>query len=111
VVIALPQAIEQSLGEGQTQALVRILLQLHHVVAAVWILHLQHQLLLAAEHLQINQVAGADAIDAEQAIAGLEAQLLADGARLDAGDDRRLGKAGLLPPEHSGLGIGQGNAR
>ena len=41
VVIALAQAIEERLGEAESQALVRILLQFHHMELALGILHLK----------------------------------------------------------------------
>ena len=109
-VVALAQSVEQGFAEGQAQALVSILLQLHHVAAAVGILHLEHQLLLRAEHLQIDQIARSDAVDAQQAVAWLEAELLADRARLHPGHHGWLGETGGISAGIPGLGRGQGDA-
>ena len=93
-VVALAQAVEQGVAEPQPQALVQILLQLHHVEAAVGILHLEHQFLLPLQHLHIDQVPGTHAVDAAQPVTGLKAELLGDRAGLHRGDHGGLGLAG-----------------
>ena len=94
VVIALLEAIEEGLGETQAQPVIEILLQLHPVQGAVGVFDLQGEFLFSHQHLQINQIAGAPAIDAEQAIAGLEAELLGDGAGLHRGHHGGGGQPG-----------------
>lgn len=105
-VVALPQTIEQCLGEAQAKPLIGILLQFDDVQAAVRILDFQGQFLAALEHLEIDQIARTDAVDAQQPIARLETQLLPDRIRLDMSDDRGLGESGSWFRAQ----LGQGNA-
>jgi hypothetical protein len=78
VVVALLQAIEERLPEHEPQAVIRLLLQLHPVKAPLGILHLQGELLLPAENLEVDEIARTDAVDAEEPVAALKAQLLSD---------------------------------
>ena len=84
-VVALLEPVEQGLGEAQAQAFVEILLQLHRVEGAAGIFHLEGELLLPDQKLQVDQIPRAFAVDAEQPIAGLKAELFADGAWLHRG--------------------------
>ena len=112
MVVALAQAVEQGFAEAQPQPFIEILLQLHHMQGAVGVLHLQHQLLLPLQHLDVDQVPRTDPVDAAQAITGLKTQLLGDRAGLHRdhhggpglGDGSGKGKGGLLP--HGGDGEG-----
>ena len=106
-VVALLEPIEQSLGEAQAQALIEVLLQLHAVDGAVGVFHLQHQIFFAHQHMQIDQVAGALTVDAQQPVAGLEAQLLTDRTRLHRGHHRGLGQPRRLTRRAGVEGNGQ----
>jgi hypothetical protein len=48
------------------------------VKAPLGILHLQGELLLPAENLEVDEIARTDAVDAEEPVAALKAQLLSD---------------------------------
>jgi hypothetical protein len=73
------------------------------VDGAVGILHLKGELLFTHQKLQVDQIAGSHPVDAEQPIAGLNAQLLPDRLRLDPIHQSRLRQARFL-------GIHQHNA-
>ena len=81
---------------------------------AIGILHLKDQVLLPLEHLHIDQIPRGDAIDAEQAIAGLEPQLVADRTGFHAGHHGGIGQTGWpwrrsaadLTVNGGGLGLG-----
>jgi hypothetical protein len=63
------------------------------VKAPLGILHLQGELLLPAENLQVDEIARTDAVDAEQPVATLKAELLPDRTGLNPNDLSGLGKA------------------
>ena len=79
MVVALPQAIKQRLGEGKAQTFVSVLFQIHLMDLTGSIQHLEMKLLLHAEVAVINQISRTDAVDAEQLIAGFKTELFADG--------------------------------
>ena len=105
VVVALLKAVEQGFGETEPQAFIEILLQLHYMEGAIGIFHLQGELLFPHQELQIDQIAGAFAVDAEQAIPRLKPQLFPDRASFNRCHHRWCGKA-------RGISFGrrQGNA-
>ena len=81
---------------------------------ALGILHLKDQVLLPLEHLHIDQIPRGDAVDAEQAIAGLEPQVLADRTGFHAGHHGGIGQpdgpwrrsAAAVVVSGGGLGLG-----
>jgi hypothetical protein len=98
MVVALLQAIKKSLTKHQAQAVINVFLQLHNMEAAPGILHFQGELLFPAKDLKINQITRSDAIDAQQTITTLKAQLLPDGTRLHGEHLGGKGKPGGLFP-------------
>jgi hypothetical protein len=97
VVVALLQAIKERLPEHEPKAVIRLLLQLHMVKGPLGILHLQGEFLLPTENLQVNEIARTDAIDAEQPVTTLKAQLLPDRTGLHPHHLGGLGKAWGIP--------------
>ena len=93
VVVALPQAVEQGLTELDPEPVVGILLKAHALAHPLGILHLQGDLLVPKQQLQIDQVARAHAVDGQQPIAGLQAKFLTDRPGFNAGDHRGVRQA------------------
>ena len=105
LVVALLEAVEQGFGETESQAFIEILLQLEHMERAIGIFHLQGELLFPHQKLQVDQIAGAFAINAEQAIPRLKPQLFPDRAGFNRCHHRWRGKARGISFGHR-----QGNA-
>ena len=94
MVVALPQAIEEGLGETKTKTVIGILLEVHLVQGTRGIAHLEVQLLIDTEVAVVDEIARTNAVDAEQLITRLKAQLLADRTRLNLIHHGRLRLAG-----------------
>ena len=80
-VSALPQAIKQRLGERKPEAIIRILFEFNAMERPCGVLYLEDEILFNGQIAVINQISWANTIDAEQPIAGFEAELLTDRTR------------------------------
>jgi len=91
MVVALLEPVEQGLAEAESESIISVLFKLDHVAGAIGILDFKGELLVAAEDLEVDQITGAPAVDADQPVPGLKTKLFTDRTRLYRCDHRRIG--------------------